>query len=139
MFKKIFAMAVVTCLLSISVYAKNIQHANLSANIECNGCKNKIEKTLKSTNGVQKVNVNMKDQSVKVEYDKDVVSETQLVAAINNADAKLGAKSAKSCCSAKDAKSCNTKDAKSCSATKDAKPCMEGKKDGANCEKKCNK
>ena len=114
MFKKILSIAVLTCLMSLSVFAKDIQKANLTAKMDCGSCKNKIEKTLKSTKGVQKVNVNMKDQSVKIEYDKEVVSETQLVDALNSADAKLDVKSA-SCCSAKKAEGCcNSNASKSC-------------------------
>lgn len=125
MFKRFLTLAIFTCVLSLSVSAKDIQKANLTAKMECNACKNKIEKALKSTNGVEKVNCNLKDQSVKVEYDKDVVSEAQLVEAINKADATLGAKKCDANC--KEGK----KDAKAAS--------KESKKDGAHCEKKCNK
>ena len=126
MFNKILTVAISFCLLSVSVFAKDIQKANLKATIECNSCKNKIEKTLKNTKGVEKVNVNMKDQSVLVEYDKEVVSETELVAVLNKADAKLDVKSA--CSINKDVKSgCN----KPCgAANKDAKCTKDTKKDG---------
>jgi copper chaperone CopZ len=130
MFKKILSLAVFTCLLTLSVSAKDIQKANLTAKMECNSCKNKIEKTLKSTKGVEKVNVTLKDQSVKVEYDKDVVSEAQLVEVINKADANFSCKKA-------DSKDC-------CKEGKQDAKLQKGKKDGAscdksNCEKKCNK
>ena len=149
MFRKILSIAVLSCLLSLSVYAKNIQQTNLTAVIECNNCKNKIEKTLKNTNGVKKVNVDMKNQSVKVEYDNDVVSETQLVDALNNADAKFGAKST-TCTANKESKNCTAKEVKSscnhdhkdhknCSH-KEAKSCNKPcEKDGEGCQKKCNK
>lgn len=135
MFNKILSVAIFFCLLSVSVFAKDIQKANLKANIECNNCKNKIEKTLKNTNGVEKVNVNMKDQYVSVEYDKAVVSEAELVTVLNKADAKLNVKSA--CCTNKDAKAgCN----KPCNAAnKEANCSKDTKKDGECCHKKCNK
>jgi len=134
MFQKILSIAVFTCLLSLSVFAKDIQKADLRANIECNNSKNKIEKMLKKTNGVQKVNINMKDQSVKVEYDKNVVSEAQLVEVLNKADNKFRAKSAHSGADAKGCgKSCSHKEAKSSCSHKEAKSCTH--KEG----KKCNK
>ncbi|MCL2040113.1 MAG: heavy-metal-associated domain-containing protein [Bacteroidetes bacterium] len=134
MFNKIVSVAIFFCLLTVSVFAKDIQKTNLKANIECNNCKNKVEKTLKSTKGVEKVNVNMKDQSVQVEYDKAVVSEEELVAVLNKADAKLDAKAG--CSTKKDAKAgcnkpCNAAEKKACS--------KENKKDGEGCQKKCNK
>ena len=137
MFKKILSIAVFTCLLSLSTSAKDIQKANLTAVMDCSNCKNKIEKTLKATKGVEKVNVNIKEQSVKVEYDRDIVSETDLVEAINKTDGKFDAKSAsnKSGCSVEEAKSCN----KPCSPAKGAKSCghnhKEAPKDSEGCKK----
>ena len=137
MFKKVLSLAIFTCLLSLSVFAKDIQKAELTAKMESNKCKNNVEKILKNTNGVEKVNANMKSQSVKVEFDKSVVSEAQLVEAINKANASCNHKDMKTGCT-KDAKSCD----KPCTAKKDAKSCSavkEGKKDGEGCSKKCNK
>lgn len=119
MLKNILSIVVVAVLLSIPAFAKNIQQANLTAEMTCNACKNKVEKALKDTKGVEKVNINLEDKSVKVEYDKDVVSEEQLISAINKADAKFGAKQ----CDA------NAK------ADKSAK--VKSTKDGASCSKAC--
>jgi copper chaperone CopZ len=116
MLKNIFSIVIVALLLSIPTFAKDIQKADLSVTMECNGCKNKVEKTLNNTKGVKKVNINLKDQSVKVEYDKDVVTEEQLVSVLNAADSKLSAKSANAkpaCQSQADAKQGCSK-AKSC-------------------------
>jgi copper chaperone CopZ len=100
MFKKLFSTALVICVFSLTAFAKDIQKVDIKAEMECNACKNKIEKALKSKDGVKKVNTDIKAKMVKVEYDKDVISEADLVKTINDADANFKAecKSDKSCC-----------------------------------------
>ena len=118
MFKKILALAVFSCLLATSVFARDIQKAELTAKMESDKCKNKIEKILKKTNGVEKVNANLKDQTVKIEYDQKVVSEEQLVEAINKANVACGHKDAKSGKAKKGAKSCDKPCDKPCQGKK---------------------
>jgi copper chaperone CopZ len=112
MLKKMLSIATIVCLcFSVSLLAKDIKKVDITAQMECGSCKNKIERTLNKTEGVSKVAVDLKAQNVKVEYDKDVITDAQLCKMINDLDipASIGgsknAQSTKSCCD----KPCETK------------------------------
>ena len=120
MFKNIIPILALAVLITFSANAKDIQKATFTASMESNKCKNKIEKVLKSTDGVEKINIDLKDKSVKVEYDKDKVSEEVIASAIKNATSTCSHDSK----SADKKEGCNPKScSKSCN-----KPCGEKKK-----------
>ncbi|GES76947.1 heavy metal translocating P-type ATPase [Rhizophagus clarus] len=50
----------------------------------CNSCVNSINSVLKSTDGVISVDVSLKDEQVKVEYDKMKITEDKIIEAIEN-------------------------------------------------------
>ncbi|MDR0927242.1 MAG: cation transporter [Ignavibacteria bacterium] len=133
MLKNILSVALVAILLSVpSLFAKDIQKLNLSGNIECNSCKNKIEKALTGANGVEKAKVDLKKQSIKVEYDKDVISQEQVITLVNNAESGVNAvvatKDATKKAKTADAKACCKKEGKSCCKEGGDKPCHGSEK-----------
>ena len=106
MFKKILVIALVMCFSLMAVYAGDVtlQQIDISAKMDCGGCKSKIERTLKKTDGIKRVLVNMKEQNVKVEYNKNVISDEKIVQIINDLDIEASLKNeAKSSKDKKDA------------------------------------
>ena len=76
--KKVVLGMVLPLVLSFTVVAKDIQKVEIQTEMHCNSCKNKIEKTLKNTEGIEKVKADIKTNTVKVEYDKDVISDDEI-------------------------------------------------------------
>ena len=128
MLRSILSIVVFALLLSFNAFAKDMQKACFSATMEGTKCKNKNEKALKKTDGVEKVSVDLKEQSVKVEFDKNVVSEDKIAQAINSSDSKFNAKSnaAKKSCSHD-----HKKDGAKCKSA--------GKGEHKGCNKPCKK
>lgn len=70
---KKFIFATVSVLLAISAYAKDIQELIVTTNppMSCQNCENKIKKNLRFEKGVKKIETNIPDQRVTIEYDAD--------------------------------------------------------------------
>lgn len=113
-------IAVFVCL-SISLFADDLQKIDISAKMDCGSCKNKIERALKNTEGVNKVIVDMKEQNVKVEYNKGVIHRDKIVKIINDLDIKAAIKD-KECKGSNPQTPCEKK----CGGDK-AKKCLEEK------------
>lgn len=61
-------------LFSANLFARDIQKVELKVNsIDCKKCKNKIEKVLKKINGVKNVKVELKNKTVNVSFDRDIM------------------------------------------------------------------
>jgi copper chaperone CopZ len=103
--QKISFVTVFICLLSACT-----NKVEFSADIKCNNCAIIIENDLQKTDGVKKVNTDMKNQIVMVKYDKKVVSEPQLSAVLNKTIEKFGAYDMSKCGIALDCKKCCIED-----------------------------
>ena len=126
MLKNILSILLIAVLMSSTAFAKDLQKANFSATMEGAKSKNKIEKVLNKTNGVEKVNVDLKNQSVLVEYNNEVITEAQIAETINRVDAKFNAKTGTT--------------GKKCDHKKDGHKCShKEKKDHQGCNKPCKK
>ncbi|MGI6369422.1 MAG: heavy-metal-associated domain-containing protein [Ignavibacteria bacterium] len=110
MTKKLFSVLVISVMFTLSLFAKNLQVVEINADMDCKGCKNKIEKKLRSISGVEKVNADLKAKLVKVEYDKDVLTSEKIVEAINETGTKASLKNnekKETKCSKKCSSKCN--------------------------------
>lgn len=92
--KSIIKMLIMSLVLVVSVSAtaqkKESKTATvvISAEIDCNNCKQKIEKNIAFEKGVKDMKVDLKTKSVTITYRADKTTPEKLVAAIN----KLGYK-----------------------------------------------
>ena len=70
---KKFIFAATAVLFTISAYAKDIQELVVTTNppMSCQNCENKIKKNLRFEKGIKKIETNIPDQRVVVEYDAD--------------------------------------------------------------------
>ena len=80
--KKIIS-ALIILLFSVSVYAKDIQELIVTTTppMSCQNCENKIKGNLRFEKGVKKIETNLKDQRVTVEYDADKTDPQKIEAA----------------------------------------------------------
>ncbi len=119
--KKLFlGIFVATFLLSLNLFAENIKDAKFSVNMTCEGCKGKIEKTLKAEKGVVKYNTDLATKTVSVSYDADKTNEDN----IKNSIAKLGytvGNAAELKSTKTDVKSTKSGCSKNCTGSKDKK------------------
>jgi len=99
--QKISFAAVLICLLSAC--SGNVA---LPTEIKCKNCAIIIEDDLQKTDGVKKVNADIKKQLVIIQYDKNVVSEQQLSAVLNKTIEKFGVYDMSKCDIAFDCKKC---------------------------------
>lgn len=116
---------------TFSLSAKNIQTFEFSAEMHGNHCKNLIEKTFSKTAGITQTVVNLKDASVKVSYDKDVISTDKILSIVNDdCGIKASAKGAVATTTTK------ATDKKCCVKEGGKKECKEGEKKECSGEKK---
>lgn len=74
-------ISLITILFSVSVYAKDIQELVVTTNppMSCQNCENKIKKgDLRFLKGVKKIETNLSDQRVTIEYDADKTNVEQI-------------------------------------------------------------
>jgi copper chaperone CopZ len=113
------------------------------------GCAKTIEHKLNKANGIEKANVDFKNKSAVIRYDKNSTSETEILAMVNNdtytatvlatADMKECKEDCKkACCAKADKKECK-EDCKKACCSKDAKKCSKDAKACAKDGKKCSK
>jgi len=84
--KFLFVMLFALLAIGADAYAKTVKEATLTANMTCDACKKKIEKTLKSEKGIIKSNADVATKTVTISYDADVTNESS----IKDAIVKLG-------------------------------------------------
>lgn len=84
-------MAIMAVLFAFSVYAKDIQELVVTTTppMSCQNCENKIKKNLRFENGVKKIETNLKDQRVTVEYDAEKTNPEQIEAAFQKIGYKV--------------------------------------------------
>lgn len=70
---KKFILAAMGVVFAMSMYAKDIQELIVTTNppMSCQNCENKIKKNLRFEKGVKKIETNIPDQRVTIEYDAD--------------------------------------------------------------------
>ncbi len=95
MWKFFLVICMVGLLSSIVLFANDYKKGEINVAMTCKSCKNTIEKTLKSTEGIKKVNADVKSQLVKVEYDDTKISLKKIVEIINDLGYKASAKTEK--------------------------------------------
>ncbi|MCH5230311.1 MAG: heavy-metal-associated domain-containing protein [Muribaculaceae bacterium] len=66
-------IAIMAIFFAFSVYAKDIQELVVTTNppMSCQNCENKIKGNLRFEKGVKKIETNLADQKVTIEYDAD--------------------------------------------------------------------
>ncbi len=138
--KIIYALAI-SCFVLFSCNKKQVKKSPLEANKEkvvlsisgmtCEmGCAKKIETKLSNKKGVLDAKVNFKDSIAKIEYDKSIASEKDLMAFVNSiaggklykssiVSCKAKKKCKKDCCKAK--KKCKKDCKKACCTIKKSK------------------
>lgn len=94
--KKI-VMMMFAALFAMNVLAEKVNFK--VANMHCQNCANRVEKTLKSNEAVSEVKVDLESHAVSVSFDAEKTSVEALQKAL--ADAKFEAEVAKSCCEKK--------------------------------------
>lgn len=92
MFKSIITASIICLLLTLTVFAKDYQKVELNVAMTCKSCQNNIEKALKKTEGIKKVNVDLKGQSVKVEFDGEKITDEKIEQIINDLGYKASIK-----------------------------------------------
>lgn len=82
--KKIILTAV-ACLFTISLYAKDIQKLVVTTNppMSCQNCENRIKNNIRFEKGVKKIETNIPEQRVTIDYDADKTDQQNLVEAFN--------------------------------------------------------
>ena len=77
--KKLF-LASAALILAFSAYAKDIQELVVTTTppMSCQNCENKIKKNLRFEKGVKKIETNIPDQRVTIEYDADKTNPTNI-------------------------------------------------------------
>ena len=67
-------------LISLSAYAKDIQElvVTTTPKMSCQNCENKIKGNLRFEKGIKKIETNLKDQRVTIEYDADKTTPAQI-------------------------------------------------------------
>ena len=70
---KKFILAALSAVFAFSMYAKDIQELIVTTTppMSCQNCENKIKKNLRFEKGVKKIETNIPDQRVTIEYDAD--------------------------------------------------------------------
>ena len=78
----------ISILFSISIYAKDIRELIVTTDppMSCQNCENKIKGNLRFEKGIKKIETNLKEQRVIVEYDADKTNPQQ----IENGFKKIG-------------------------------------------------
>ena len=73
-------VAIMTILFAFSIYAKDIKELVVTATppMSCQNCENKIKGNLRFEKGVKKIETNLADQRVIVEYDAEKTNPTQI-------------------------------------------------------------
>lgn len=124
--KKIFALFLALSF-TTALFAKDIQElvVTTTPQMSCQNCENKIKGNLRFEKGVKKVETNLKDQRVVVEYDADKTSPEKIEEAFNKIGYKVEVVG-------EDNKKCENQG--SCNNPNGA--CCGKKADSANC---CNK
>lgn len=104
---KKFFLAAVSIIFAVSMYAKDIQELVVTTTppMSCQNCENKIKKNLRFEKGVKKIETNIPEQRVVVEYDADKTN----AANIEEAFQKIGYKVEVIDCDSKAATECETK------------------------------
>lgn len=123
--KKIFMM-MFAAMVTVNVMADNVKFK--VTNIKCQNCAKRVEKTLKATEAVKEVNVDLQAKTVCVSFDEKKTNAEALLKTLT--DAKYQAEIMKQC---------NGKEAKSCCDKHEAKKAHEGcgKHEGKeSCDKK---
>jgi copper chaperone CopZ len=115
---------VLTLVLSFSAFIAQAEVIKIKTNAHCDACKKSIESGLKKVDGVQKVNVTLKDKVAAVEFDAKKINTNKIREEI----AKLGYEAD----GIKPSKKVECKD------NKDPK-CKEKCKDGSDCKDKIKK
>lgn len=122
--KSLFVALALVFAMSFDASAKSEQ-LSLNADMHCGSCKTKIEKTLKTLDGIEKTDINVEAKTVNLTYDSDKISKDKIVSTIS--DLGYNASEAKACSTEK-------KDAKCSTAEKtNGKSCCTDKKDGKAC------
>ncbi|MCH5240447.1 MAG: heavy-metal-associated domain-containing protein [Muribaculaceae bacterium] len=87
---KKFMTIMMAMMFAFSIYAKDIQELVVTTNppMSCQNCENKIKGNLRFEKGVKKIETNLKDQRVTIEYDAEKTTPQQ----IENAFQKIGYK-----------------------------------------------
>ena len=77
--RKLFLIASLA-ISSFSVYAKDIQELVVSTTppMSCQNCENKIKGNLRFEKGIKKIETNLADQRVTIEYDADKTTPAQI-------------------------------------------------------------
>ena len=115
---------VLTLVLSFSAFIAQAEVIKIKTNAHCDACKKTIESGLKKVDGIQKVNVTLKDKVAAVEFDAKKINTNKIRQEI----AKLGYEA--------DGK--KKKKKVECKDNKDPK-CKEKCKDGSDCKDKIKK
>lgn len=73
-------LALMTLLFAFSMYAKDIQELVVTTTppMSCQNCENKIKGNLRFEKGVKKIETNLKDQRVTIEYDAEKTNPEQI-------------------------------------------------------------
>ncbi len=115
------ASLIMIAFMAVSVaFAGEAKEVKMKTNLHCGSCKSKIEKGLKTHNGIESMNVDVASKMVTVRYNPDLTNEASLTKAISGIGYKAEVVDAEAkSCSTK--KSCSTS-ARSTSAKKDCDP-----------------
>ena len=82
--KKVLVV-LVAMMFSLSIYAKDIQELVVTTTppMSCQNCENKIKGNLRFEKGVKKIETNLADQKVTVEYDAEKTTPKKIEEAFN--------------------------------------------------------
>jgi periplasmic mercuric ion binding protein len=86
-FKFLLSAVILVAILSSWVSAPvkpRAEVVSIQTSAVCESCKNRIEKALKSTDGVISANLNLDDKKIKVKYSPDKISPNQIRTVIAN-------------------------------------------------------
>src|SRR5258705_129180 len=83
--KAIFLLLLLPAFLFAQTEKKKSDVIYIQTSAQCDGCKETIENAVKQLNGVKKVNLNLDDKKVMVEYKTTKVSANEIRVAISKA------------------------------------------------------
>lgn len=81
--KKILSMIVVFFAISISMFAVD-KEISVQTDLHCGACKAKIEKTMKTINGIKSTKADVDSKIVTIKYDTDKLSDKKIIQTITD-------------------------------------------------------
>lgn len=96
-------LAIFVFAFSFASNAQMMKKVDIKTSVDCEACKDKLEKALNETDGIEKATVNLESNILSVKYSEDKTSYDKIVAKITklgySADDKEACSSHKGCCS----------------------------------------